>query len=324
MELSGIIHAPDSKVPVTPSTRSTYMSNIHYCRIFGTFLFGLLSACTTLDSGYRTVNLPAQFEKTAQRIVVTAPIRRYNDSFFNIELGAHRAQDVSIDKKKRISAATDNKTPVSSITVDNTSWNLLVNQSLVVEKVDYEQYRSEHEWNYSFSIIDENGGKVLTKCTVNDLGLDNKETGRTEVGLDIGRKTSGTVTYYGEWLASRIICRTTDDEAEWQLQLTLQQNTKPELQLTGTSWLATTMPLNESMADSPELGGQSGSKATTTPTGDYLPGFRIASGNTNVAAVSLLRGNNVVWLAPDLSSGDNTRMVALSYSVILYKWLIGA
>lgn len=245
---------------------------------------------------------------------------RLRDLSFNIPLWSHRAANVSIGSKQVINADVNSRQPVSSWSVDNTGWNILLNQDFVLEQVEYDQYLSEQQWNYEYTIVGQDGTSAASRCIVNDLGLDNTEVSRTEIALGSG--VSASVEDLGEWLATQVVCNITSNRNSWQLELKQQENEQPKIQLTGTPWTSSATVLNDSFVGQPGVGGLESSD-DGPPISNYLSGVAIASQGNSVSATSLINGNQAIWLAPTLSDNDRVMLLAANYGLILHRWNLG-
>lgn len=270
-----------------------------------------LSACITTGEAYRTVNLPASFENTAERIVVTAPSRRYNDSFYNVALGQYSVANVKIGKKK-----TENSS-VSTGRVTKDDSGLSVLNLNLLDKIEYEQFPYESKWQYEFTTLSPSGEQVFSKCNVTDSGLNYVERESVQLGIEI----TGQMIRTAEWVSTQLDCTVDTGSAQWQYNVNFSNNRKPEVQLEKFAWPASAFILESAVADQPATGGQLVSDSALTLSGVGLSGVSIRKNDRLVSAVSLVEGNNAIWLSPSLSSEDRGSLIALNYGVILYSWI---
>lgn len=270
-----------------------------------------LSACITTGEGYRTVNLPTSFENTAERIVVTAPSRRYNDSFYNVALGQYSGANVKIGEEETENSSVS----IGRVTKDDSGLSVL-NLNLL-DKIEYEQYPYESKWQYEFTTVSPSGEQVFSKCNVTDSGLNYVERGSVQLGIEI----TGKMVRTAEWVSTQLVCKVDAESAQWQYKVNFSNNRKPEFQLENFAWPATASILESALADEPATGGQLASDSALTLSGVSLSGFSIRKSDRVVSAVSLVEGNNAIWMSPDLSSEDSISLIALNYGIILYSWI---
>lgn len=270
-----------------------------------------LSACITTGEAYRTVSLPTSFENTAERIVVTAPSRRYNDSFYNVVFGQYSAANVKIGKKKTENSSVS----IGRVTKDDSGLSVL-NLNLL-DEVEYEQYPYESKWQYEFTTVNPSGEQVFSKCNVTDSGLNYVERESVQLGIEI----TGTMIRTAEWVSTQLDCKIDAESAQWQYNVNFSNNRKPEIQLENFAWPATALILESALADQPATGGRLASDSALTLSEIGLSGVSIRKNDRVVSAVSLVEGNNAIWLSPDLSNEDSSSLIALNYGVILYSWI---
>lgn len=281
-------------------------------RAIGTLIFLLsVTGCTVIESRYPTVILPATFENTAERIVVTAPVRRYKDSFYNVALGRYSAANVNIGKK------TTENSSVSIGRVTKGDSEIAMFNFYLVDEVEYEQYPYKSMWSYEYAIESASGEQIISQCDVVDKGINYSEVGRLQLGIEI----TGEVIRTSEWLSTQLNCAIDTQSGQWQLSFSHTRNGEPTVQLNNVAWLATTSLLDPAVADQPATGGQRASEGETFMADFSLPGVSVRKDDQVVSAASLVEGNNAIWLTNDLSDQDASRLLALNYGLILYSWV---
>ena len=280
----------------------------------------LLSGCA-VDFGYPTVVLPQSFEASAQRIEVKAPVRRYKPSFFNVSLGEYQVQNTSIGKvsKRRLS-----NQPESRVTEDNTLWNILTKRTLDFEKVSYDQYRIEETSGFGFSVQSPAIAPIQSQCSRSVIGLDNVERSRVSLRFEEVDDNEGSVEHYGEWLATRLSCNLQQAGSVWIMTSTQSVDTLASISLQGGDTPYSVKVLRESFADEPGRGG----RIENTPdpylaVGDPIPGLGIFQDGQQIAAASLIGGNNWIWLSPEVAENDKPVLLSALHSLILDSWIHG-
>ncbi len=280
----------------------------------------LLSACVVTRGEYRTIVLDEGFELRASKIEVKAPVRRYKAKFYNVPLGEYQSTNVAIEKTVSTRASETEQEPIRRKTVDNTFWNLILNQEFNIEKVTYDQYRIEDQGGFSYAIAQSNGPSINSTCVTNSVFLENSEVSRTQIGLS-GNDKASKVEYYGDWLASRLICTINDADQSWTLEYYKTAEGTPKLSITRPGSALNVVAVAESSTNSISTAGRTPTVPAAAIVGDKIPGISIQNDTQQLAAVSLVEGNNVIWLSPDLSNNDRLMLVAASYGLILDSWL---
>lgn len=270
-----------------------------------------VTGCTVIESRYPSVSLPATFENTAERIVVTAPVRRYKDSFYNIDLGPYSAANVAVGKRR-----TENSS-VSIGRVTKKDSDIAMFNFYLIDEVEYEQYPYQSMWSYEYTIETASGEQIISQCNVIDKGLNYTEVGRLQLGIEI----TGEVIRTSEWSSSQLNCNIDTQSSEWQLSFTYTRNSEPTVRLDNVEWPATTSLLDPAMADEPATGGRYPAESGDILANISLPGISVFKNERVVSAASLMESNNAIWLARDLSDKDTGRLLALNYGLILYSWI---
>ncbi len=280
----------------------------------------LCSACVTVSFGeYETVVLEEQFESTATRIFVKAPVSRYRDRFYNISMDGYQVSDTSIGDTKLVKS--DRKEgPDRTVVEDDTLWNLILKGELTKEKVYYNQYRVDGKSLYSFVVSDDTGGRVDVACQRDSISLENEETGRFAIGLgEISDEK--VVERYGEWLASKLSCSITGDGEQWSLVAVTEQDAPPTISLSRAGGALNTTILDFALAGEPATGGRQPADDLTVSAGAYLPGVSFAQGADKLAVVSLGMANTTIWLGAAADTMERRMLVAAGYSLILSDWV---
>ncbi|MEM9605563.1 MAG: hypothetical protein AAGA11_22080 [Pseudomonadota bacterium] len=291
-------------------------------RVLSLCLVVLLSACVTV--GYQTVVLDAQFENGATRIDAVAPVKRYRDEVFNVPLGPYQVDALAIGDTEVLYSGREAGQVERKATVDNTGWNLILNQAFIGEWVTYRQYRTEDEVTLSFALDTPSGERVNTRCVVNNTGLENEEASRLEVSSQAENTPRNRVVDYGEWLATRVICTLRQGEQTWFLRTVQQADQPPKLDLVGDDEVFAVRVLDEALVKQPYTGARQADEPVFEATGTVLPGVQIDGRSGTVAAVSLGNGNTAIWLAGTLDPADEALLVAASYVWILRAWRGGS
>ena len=279
----------------------------------------LLSGCT-VHFGYPTVVLPQSFEATAERIEVKPPVSRYKPSFFNVNLGELQVQDTFFGdvSKRRLSDK-----PERRVTENNTLSNIFAKQTLDVERVTYDQYRFEETSDFGFSVRSPTVETIKSQCSRSVIGLDNLETERfTSIRYGEVDDNEGYVKHYGEWLETNISCNLQQADYLWTLTSTTRRDSPASINLQGGDKTYSVQVLQESFVDEPGRGGRVSNTPDAYSEGDYsVPGFGVFQDGKQIAAVSLLNGNNWIWLSPEVAENDKPMLVSALHTMILESWI---
>ena len=279
------------------------------------------SGCVTLSvSEYETVALSESFEADATRIIVRAPVRRYRDSFYNVDAGQYQVRDTEIGKTETV-RADRSAGPERTIVEDDSLWNLLINGDLTIEKVAYDQYRVDDTSGFSFRVADNSRRGAEARCVRNTVSFENEETGRFAVG--VGEISDDeAVQRYGEWLASRLSCSVKSGTQEWVLTLFTSKASEPSIEINRAGKKLVGRVLDYAVADAPGIGGRLPVQDPGLRTsGNRFAGVSISQAGEQLAAVSMARGNSTIWLGATSNVEEQPMLVATGYALILNDWL---
>ncbi|MEM7377045.1 MAG: hypothetical protein AAF460_05995 [Pseudomonadota bacterium] len=287
-------------------------------RVLSLCVVAPLSACVTV--GYQTVVLDAQFENGATRIAAVAPVNRYRDDFFNVALGPYQVDALAVGDTEVLYSGREAGQVERKATVDNTGWNLILNQAFIGEWVTYRQYRTEDEYTLSFALDTPSGQRVNTRCVVNNTGLENEEASRLEVSSLAEDAPRNRAVAYGEWLATRVICTLRQGDQTWFLRTVQQTDQPPKVDLVGDDEVFSVRVLDKARVKQPYTAALQADEPVFEATGKALPGIQIDGRSGTAAAVSLGNGNTAIWLAASREPADEALLVAASYVWILRAW----
>ena len=154
--------------------------------------------------------------------------------------------------------------------------------------------------------------------------MDNVETGRLSLRFEEVDENEGFVEHYGEWLATRLSCNLRQAEDLWIITSTTTRDAPASINLQGGDKPYTVKVLQESFVDEPGRGGRVSNTPDPYSGVDYsVPGFGVFQDGKQMAAVSLLIGNNWIWMSPEISENDKPMLVSALHSMILDSWIYG-
>ncbi len=279
----------------------------------------LISACAISNFSYRTIPLSSEFIASASRIEAKAPIRRYKDSFFNIELGRFQVENVNVGKSSKSKLSNKAEKTTSE---DNSLWNFLIYQKVKFENVVYEQFRYEESKNFSFSLIRLGQETADAQCTISTLMLENNEVSRTSIGVWNDDSDDRTVQHFGEWLSTRLSCAISHQGKVLRFSKLDVVNSLSvfEVEQPDRQYLVEALPAV--YTEEPRQAGVAGASAEQYPSdGPITAGLAVFRGDQQLAAASLVNGNNALWINQDTPESEQVVLVSMLYGLVLSSWL---